>query len=271
MVRHLVVGALLLAFCARAEAQDTRTVCEGGADRDRVISACSDIIADKSNRDSVLATAHVRRGALRLTGNDITGAREDFDAAIILDGQNAAAYLGRAQAAIVAEHPDQALADFAAAEKLEPKAPALHLARAQFYLSQHRYTEAAADADLDRYPMGMGTTFLILRCRARAYGGFELDKGRQACDEALWAQPGQLAVTEARGIIALKQKRYPAALTDFTSLSTSQPRVARAWYGKGLAEIGLGRADDGKADIAHAQQINANIATVYSELGLPPG
>jgi len=53
--------------------------------------------------------------------------------------------------------------------------------------------------------------------------------------------------------------------------SASQPRVARAWYGKGLAEIGLGRAAEGNADIAHAQELNSNIATVFSQLGLPPG
>lgn len=272
MAAGLVVAALTLTWAAPGRAAPGDSLCVLAQDPAQIISACTDLIGERVLRDGARAQAYALRGLARARSKDAQGARADFDAALALDGDNISALLGRATGEGDGGDAGAALADFARVEKLEPNNTALHADRAQFFIARQRYEEAVADAEFQRYGSGAGNTFLNLRCRARAYGGIDLDKARLACDQALWLQPNLPALIEAHGIAALKQKRYDAALADFTHLSIAEPRAARAWYGKGLVEAALGRDAEAKADIAHARSLNGDIAALYAGFGLaPPG
>jgi tetratricopeptide (TPR) repeat protein len=261
---------LLAALALPARAAPGDSLCVLAQEPAQVVSACTEVIGEKVLRASVRAQAHALRGWARARSNDSGGARADFDAALELDADSVSALLGRGTSEGNNGQAEAALADFARVEKLEPGNTALHVDRAQFFIAQHRYGEAVADAEFQRYGTGAGNTFLNLRCRARAYGGIDLDKARLACDQALWLQPDAPALLEARGIAALKQKRYDAALADFTHLGIAAPRAARAWYGKGLVEGALGRDTDARADIARAKSLNSDIAALYAGYGLTP-
>jgi tetratricopeptide (TPR) repeat protein len=200
--------------------------------------------------------------------DDQPAARSDFDAAVTLDADNVSALLGRGVVDGGAGRLDSALADFAKAQELQPKNQAIYIDRAQVLISHRRYAEALADAQFDRYGPGAGNTFLNLRCRARAYGGIDLDQARLVCNQALWLQPNVPVLLEARGIVALKQKQPEAALADFTTLSIHQPQAARGWYGKALAEQALGREAEAKSDFARARNIKANVAEDFANFGL---
>jgi tetratricopeptide (TPR) repeat protein len=271
MRRPLLAAILLLALpVLPARADQAETLCARNTEPAQIIAACTDAINEKVLRDAARAQAYATRGWAHFD-KDIGAAQADFEAAVRLDGENVSGLLGRAVIAGRQDHSEAALADFARAEKLAPNNQGLHSYRAQFFINQSRYAEAVADADFQRYGAGAGNTFLNLRCRARAYGGIELDKARLACDQALWTQPDLPPLLEARGVVALKQKRYEAALGDFTRLCINQPQAARSWYGKALAESGLGRNAEAEADLGHAGRLNSNIAAIFASMGLPPG
>jgi len=267
---RLAATALFLAlFAVPAAAAPGDTLCTLAQEAGAAISACSAVIAEQPLRDSARAAAYAKRGWAYADSHNATAARSDFETALALDADNVTALLGRAVLEGNGGQGDAALADFAKVERLEPNNEGLHIDRAQYFISQKRYADAIADADFRRYRTGFSLSFLNLRCRARAYGGIELDAGRKACDEAIWAGVTAPAVIEARGIIALKQKRYDAALTDFTRLSTEQPQAARSWYGKALAENALGAHQTAEGDFARARRINRDIDALYAGLGLP--
>jgi tetratricopeptide (TPR) repeat protein len=268
---HRPVLALVLVLTSLAlpvRADEAETLCATAFEPAKIVTACTNVLAESVLRPSARAKAYAARGWARLRQNDRTAARADFDAAVTLDGDNVSALLGRGTIDGDAGRLDSALADFAQAQAREPKNQAVFLDRAQVLLGQHRYAEALADAEFDRYAAGAGNAFLNLRCRARAYGGIDLDKARLVCNQALWLQPGLPVLLEARGIVALKQKRAEAGLADFRALATAQPQAARGWYGKALAEQALGRAEDAKADFAKARALNIKVDQLFAAMGL---
>ena len=272
MHRHVFGLAVILAAASLpARADDSERLCAAAFEPAKIVSACTATIAEPVLRPSARARAYAARGWARMRQDDQPAARSDFDAAVTLDGDNVSALLGRGVIDGGADKLESALADFAKAQQLEPKNQAVFIDRAQMLINHHRYAEALADAQFDRYGPGAGNTFLNLRCRARAYGGIDLDQARLVCNQALWLQPNVPVLLEARGIVALKQKQPEAALADFTTLSIRQPQAARGWYGKALAEQALGRADDAKADFAHARRIKADVAQDFADFGLPQG
>ncbi len=269
MHRHILGLVLVLASTSLpAHADDAQKLCAATFEPAKIVSACTVVIAEPVLRPSARAQAYAIRGWARMRQNERPAARADFDAAVALDGDNVQALLGRGTIDGMDGKVEAALADFAQAQKLEPKNQAVFIDRAQVLINHRRYAEALADAEFDRYAAGAGNTFLNLRCRARAYGGIDLDKAQLVCNQALWLQPNLPVLLEARAIVALKQKRPEAALADFTSLSTSQPQAARGWFGKALAEQALGREAEAKSDFARARGIKANVAQDFANFGL---
>jgi tetratricopeptide (TPR) repeat protein len=265
-----VLGLVLALACAAlpARADEAEKLCAAAFEPAKIVSACTAVIEESVLRPSARAKGYAARGWARMRQDDHPGARADFDAALKLDGDNISALLGRGTVDGGDNKLDSALADFAQAQKLEPRNQGVFLNRAQVLINHHRYSEALADAEFDRYAPGASNTFLNLRCRARAYGGIDLDQARLVCNQALWLQPNLPVLLEARGIVALKQKRAEAALADFTSLSNVQSQAARGWYGKALAEQALGREAEAKADFAKARGINAKVDTMFADMGL---
>jgi hypothetical protein len=154
-------------------------------------------------------------------------------------------------------YAEMALADFARAAKLEPDNTGLHVDRGQFFINQRRCAEAVADAEFQRYGTGADNTFLNLRCRVRAYGGIDLDKGgwpatkrcgcrrmRRRCSRRAasspssrnamtrrWpispiSAPASRAPTAAGTARAWRRKRY--ALTPRARPTSSMPKVSTA-------------------------------------------
>ena len=271
LMRH--VPGLIVIFAAlalRVQAAPGDSLCTLAIEPAQTIAACTALIGEPDLRGSVRAKGYSLRGWARLRSSDAAGAQTDFDAALGLDADNVSALLGRAMIAGSDNHADAALAAFAQVEKLEPNNTGLHADRAQFFINQRRYGDALADAQFQRYGPGASQTFLGLRCRARAYGGIDLEMALQACTQALWLQPRAPVLIEALGIVALKQKHFAAALSDFGRLSALEPNAARGWYGKGLAEAALGQDAEAKADIAKAQRINADVTRIFDGFGVPP-
>jgi tetratricopeptide (TPR) repeat protein len=127
------------------EAEATRDVlaCETGAD---AIAPCDRVIADETLPARRRAWAHVRRGDLRLD-DEPAAALADFEAALALADDLAAAQYGRGAALLALQRHDDALAAFSAALARDPGSGNARIARAGVLHSLGRDGEALADAD----------------------------------------------------------------------------------------------------------------------------
>jgi tetratricopeptide (TPR) repeat protein len=275
MIARGAAACLLLALaCGPAWAEDSQTeqLCanlSGSVAHDDQAAACDKWIADTKERTSSLARAHVLRAQLRVRDRDVKSAREDLDAALALDPDNAAALYGRASLAEAAGEHQAALADSERMLKLADDPAPAHLLRAQIFIALHRYPEAIAEADFDRIHSGE-VDFLNLRCRARAMAGTELDKAQTACAQALWSAPTLPRLLDSCGLLSLKQQNWQAAWNDYNAALKGTPRAASALYGRGLAAIRLGKEEEGRADLAAAARSKRDIAEDFAGYGLTP-
>lgn len=235
---------------------------------DQVRTACDRLVADSRQTDMWRAKAHAWRGIAQRRAGALTAALADFDRALALDGDNVDALYGRAQLRYNARDYGAALADLDRLRALEPNFGGFSLLRSNVYLRLKRYPEAIADADNIR--LAGGPAILCQRCWTRAVAGVEFDKARLACNQALWLQPEAPAVLDTRGFLSLKEKKFEAAWRDYNAALGVAPRHAHALYGRGLAAIALGREAEGRADLAAATRLAADIAARYREDGIDP-
>jgi len=275
MYRHVVTIALFLGVLtlpAWSQNADEAT-CAGTAGpvpKEQQSAACDRLVADTSRRVSRQATAHVLRARLRRLNGDGEGALADYDAAVTLDPDSFDAVLGRGLVKVEAHKDDEALTDLNRALKLNPSTDLVYLLRSGAYLSLHRYSEAIADADHNVHSNEWVPGFLNQRCSTRAIAGIELDKARTACDLVLKMYPNNSDTLINRGLVGLKQQLFQAAWDDYNAAVKITPRSPWAVYGRGIAALRLGRADEGKADLATAQSIRSNIAAAFADEGITP-
>jgi lipoprotein NlpI len=269
-VRVLIASLLLALPALPVLAQSpNEAICanrSGFLARDQVMTACSALVQDTGQRDSVRARALAWRGIAHRRSGDSAAAMADFTQALALDSDNFDALLARGRLHYEARQNQAALDDLNRAATLNDRIAALYLLRSAIHLDMRNYPGAIADADFER---GGGAAFLNQRCWTRAVAGLELDKARLACDQALWDQPDAPPILDSRGVVGLKQKRFQAAWNDFNSVVTVAPRNARALYGRGIAAIALGREAEGRADLAAAETLNRNITRLYADIGIP--
>ena len=73
-----------------------------------------------------------------------------------------------------------------------------------------------------------------------------------------------------RGVVKARQSDFSGAFTDFDAANRLDQRTANALYGRGLAQVRLGRADAGQADIAAANMRDPAVAARFAGWGLAP-
>jgi len=97
----------------------------------------------------------------------------------------------------------------------------------------------------------------------------ELDRARTECGEALQrndVDADHILIT--RGLVGLKQKRFQDAWNDFDAALKLNGAKDMCLYGRGFAEMQLGRTSEGHADIAAAESITSDIAGDFAEAGV---
>ena len=65
------------------------------------------------------------------------------------------------------------------------------------------------------------------------------------------------ATYDSRGLIHLKMGQFDTAIDDYNSALRSEPKLASALYGRGLAKLKNGDVAGSKADISAAKTIQA--------------
>lgn len=62
--------------------------------------------------------------------------------------------------------------------------------------------------------------------------------------------------------------KFVQAIADYDATLKIDPRIAHSRYGRGLAKLKLNDAEGGKADIAAAKEMNAEIDKIFERFGV---
>ena len=180
--------------------------------------------------------ALLARGAIRLAGHDLAGARTDLEAAAKADPESR---LIVAEAYDATGMPDQAIGQY------------------DQWISEHPRDDDMAQA-------------LNNRCWDRAFGGRELDKALADCDGALKLKPHTSAFLDSRGLVRLRLGQFDGAITDYDEALKLQPKLAWSLYGRGLAELKKGLKAQGDADVQAATALAPRLPEEAKRHGLTP-
>lgn len=202
-------------------------------------------------------------------------ARGDLDHYLTLKPDDAGALMQRAQLHLAAREQPAAIADLEAASRAVPKEDENHFGIGQIYqrigllgpaIEQYDLWLASHDDD-PRMPAGH-----LMRCRARALQGQELDKALSDCNITLRRVSGQGSVQplETRGLVRLRRGELDKSIEDYNAALKLMPNDAAALYGRGLARLRKGATADGQADLAAARSAQPRIAAEFNKMGLTP-
>ena len=143
------------------------------------------------------------------------------------------AYARRAQLFDQLGHPDLAAVDYRVAAKLNP-----------------------GDANLHK---GL--------CLDLALSNHDLDGALAACDAAVKLAPDSPDAFSARGYVQLRRGAYAEAEKDYSAALALSPAAPSEMFGFGVAIIHLGRAKEGRGEIASATLDSAGVVAEWQNRG----
>lgn len=146
---------------------------------------------------------------------------------------DAGAYAQRASVFSVLGQPDLAALDYRSAVKLKP-----------------------GDAGLQ-----------LNLCLTLALSNHDLDGALGACNAAVKIEPGNYEALSARGYAQLRRGAWTAAEKDFAAALAINPASPNEMFGHGLAVIKLGRAQEGRDEIASATLDSAGLVSEWATRG----
>jgi tetratricopeptide (TPR) repeat protein len=185
------------------------------------------------------------------------------------DGYDALALYYRAKAYERLGKLAQAQADLLQAIKLQPHADPKfwsELGDVLEKMGQPGQMASALDAMLKANPKEVA--FLNHACRIRALRGVQPELGFDNCTQALLLFPDDATMLDSRCLIRYRLGQFANAIADCDAALRLDDTMASSLYVRGLADIHLGYADLGKADLAAATAIDPKIADTYAGYGL---
>jgi len=248
------------------------------------IAACENISSDSSLEPAIRANALVTRARLLETQANISGARADYDAALMLVPRDAATLVARGKLYEQLGDTAKAMADYSAAIAAAPNTGEAFARRGLLRLNDdtaQAVTQALADitqarrlspndesiqvmlgtAQLrtDRTPDAIATFSALLaanpshvealRGRAMAYGRqAKFDDAISDLNRLLLIAPGDADALKARGVAALQAGTYLPAIGDFSDVLAKSPRDAEVLFFRATALFRAGDLQRAEAD-----------------------
>lgn len=248
-----------------------------------------------------------RRGAARQARGEFSDARTDFDQAIKLAPTDIDYLRQRASLSMEMRQPLKAVSDLdqlltikpddvdallmrvEAKRKLDRKADVSHdlntaaaalpnssdrhLTVATLYASVDDFADAIGQYDLwiaahpqdNRQPTALNGV-----CWARAMANVDLDRALKDCNKALFFAGKDAKILDSRGMVHLRRGEYAFAIWDYNAAIKAEPDTAWSHYGRGIAELKLGKRAEGEADIALAKSKAPDLADQAKKLGIVP-
>jgi predicted Zn-dependent protease len=140
-----------------------------------------------------------------------------------------------------------------------------YLERSTIYAEDGKYDLAMADIATLASLNGEPALVSMQRCWVRGVAAKELDAGLSDCNDALKAYPASAAVFMARALVNYKRGDTAAAAADATSALLDKPKLAGAFYLRGIA-----KGPAGADDIASAKDYEPYIGDEFAGYGVKP-
>lgn len=175
---------------------------------------------------------------------------------------------------------DAALEDYNGALTIMPDFPEALAARADLYADMNQPDKAKKDYSAAEL-LAQNPKTLHEICLERLQRGRPLDRALAACNAAVALDPEDMNDLQDRGVANFRLGNYAAAILDFNaSFGAGGPPATRdddkltsyafSIYARGVAEIKMGNATAGNADIAEAQRAHAEIADLAKSYDIAP-
>jgi tetratricopeptide (TPR) repeat protein/predicted aspartyl protease len=270
-------------IAANPNAADTPTDAAGYARRGAGFAARHDFVpalADLSKACELTPNEpeyFYRRALIYWQTGAAPQALADLDHALQVKEDFLPAYLPRAEIHLQQKDLAAADADLLNVDRLAPKQADLRLELAAIYFRLEKLPAATQQYSLwiDSHPDDSRMVRALgSRCLLSALQNQDLAQGMKDCSKALSrgdkksSDYGQLYAD--RGLVYLRQGNYDKAIADFNDALKLQPNVARALYGRGVAESRKNLATQSAADIAAAQGLAPQLPEHYQRYGIVP-
>ena len=235
------------------------------------------------------------RGMIYFQAKQYAPALKDFDTATTLQPDYIDAHLARAK--LLRSRPDvdpaattaAIKADLDAVNRALAPAAGMRVALADLYSELGDYSDAIAQVNewMEGHPL---LPYQVAgwndRCRLRAAGNQDLPDALADCNRVLaldmrlnrvanfhthvMESPRHLQALDSRALVYLRFGRLQDAIQDYDSALRVNPNIATSLYGRGLAELRLGKKSQGRADLAAAEKLDSGVAQLFAKMGLAP-
>ena len=212
------------------------------------------------------STTYFYRGRAYYNEGDYDRAIADFDQAIQLQPDDAAAYNNRGLAYAHKGDYDRAIADYDQAIQLQPDLAEAYSNRGNAYADKGDYDRAIADYDQAIQLQPDYTTAYNNRGITYADKG---DTGRAIADfdQAIQLQPDYALAYNNRGATYAHKGDHDCAIADYDQAIQLRPDYALAYNNRGLAYADKGDYDRAIADFDQTIQLQPDDAAAYYNRG----
>jgi len=222
---------------------------------------------DRALAISPEAYIFVNRAEIR-AGDDFAAREADYDSALKLEPDNAAALNGKAYLMFKKGNTPGAVALYSRALANAPKDVDLLTGRGMAYakagdMAKARQDFAAASAQVDE------AATLNNLCWRKAVNGLALEIALEECDRALAKTTDRPpSITDSRAFVLLRLGRLDEAIATYSEALTKNPKSAASLYGRAIAWSRKGDGSKAKTDQLAATAIDATIEETFASYGV---
>ena len=213
------------------------------------------------------AAAYNNRGAARADQGDLDAAIADLDMAIQLNPDFAEAYYNRGNARRLQGDLNAAIADYDKAIQLDPGDAEAYFNRGGVRVLQGDLDEAIADFDKAiQHDPGYAEAYYN-RGLARTFQG-DLDAAIADFDKAIQLDSGYAEAYYNRGVVRYDQGNLDVAIADYNKAIQFNPDFAEAYYNRGNVHLARSDLDAAIADYDKAIELDPGYAKAYGNRGV---
>lgn len=196
----------------------------------------------------------ITRGYREYRQGNLQAAIAWYSRAISHRDQPAAAYVGRGEVLLFNAQLDEALADFAAALKLDAKIPNARALRAAVFVLRSDLDSAWNESNAG-FQNGACTSYEYLMRGTIALARADYDAAAKDFETAIDREPGIALHWGNRAVVRVEQSRHDEALADANHALWLDPQDAAGLSVRGQVLHDLSHSDRARADMERAYQL----------------